>query len=322
MKLPKLVFGFFICLLLVLLTACRAKEAAATVSNEVEAIEIISLLNDFKIDATKELAGEEGAKQWRVMVSGADLTQSYQVLKDYGLPRPVRAGRDNTKSTGLFPAPEEVRQQQLSALESDIERMIWLLPGVVRVKAIVSPAESDVLQFNPSSATASIVVVVREKEPAFKPEHVRDLVAGSVAKLKAENVRVTIATELPRLTPATLPVKQIQTVHIVVISIIAALLLALLSLLGYALHVRRKKKTNPPAAGGEAVTIEPGQEIARVATLTPPENFSASNGQVASSAKSQTAETPRQLPPEGVITDDLLRVDKVKKAESKTAVGA
>ncbi|MFN0121538.1 MAG: hypothetical protein ACKV2V_13680, partial [Blastocatellia bacterium] len=243
-----------------LLTGCRAVEEVATIPTEIEAIEIISLLQDFQIEARKAQIGEEGARQWAVHVPGADVSQAYRVLRDYGLPRPARAGRDKAQSGGLFPSPDETRQQQLNALESEIEKMLWMLPGVVRVKAIVSPAGGDILEFNPAQATASLVVVSRDKQPGFTQEQVRELVAGSVARLKPESVRVTIATELPRVTPGGVTAKAEDRFHQLIIGLIAALAVAICGLLGFALY-RARAARRAALAAGETEGFEPGSEL-------------------------------------------------------------
>lgn len=228
-------------IIFVLLTtaACRQQEAVATVDTEIEAIEILSLLDDHQITAKKEETGEEGAKRWKVTVSAANLAASYRLLRDYGLPRPHQTGRETAQSDTLFPSPERAKQQRLHELETEIKRMLWLLPGVIRVKAIVSPADGDLLQFDPSQATASIIVVSREKEPAFSLDHIRELVAGSVAKLKPENVRVTIATELPRTKPAPVNAHRVS-VHRTVILALTILILLLIGLI--LLHAIRQRR--------------------------------------------------------------------------------
>jgi type III secretory pathway lipoprotein EscJ len=228
---------FLGCMFIILsaMTGCGGQEDVATVPTEIEAIEIASLLNEFKIEAFKIPAGEEGAKQWRVMVKAGEAATANRILRDHGLPRPNQTGRETARGDGLFPSPEDVKQQHLHELETEIERQLWLLPGVLRVKTIVSPAGGDILEFNPSPASASVVIVCQEKEPAFSIEHVRELVAGSVAKLKPENVRVAIATELPRAQMVHNPEEGRSIIHRIAISVIVVLVLAITGLVALSL---------------------------------------------------------------------------------------
>src|ERR1700754_3430653 len=59
----------FLIACLCLMTACGDVEVA-TVPSEKEAIEILTLLFDNEIDAHKEEVGEEGAKQWKIIIDG------------------------------------------------------------------------------------------------------------------------------------------------------------------------------------------------------------------------------------------------------------
>src|SRR6267142_243290 len=55
-------------ILLVIMTGCRSATSLATVSGEDEAIEILNVLHENGIEARKEEAGEEGVKQWRILL--------------------------------------------------------------------------------------------------------------------------------------------------------------------------------------------------------------------------------------------------------------
>ena len=214
------------------MASCGGKEEVATVSTEIEAIEILSLLNEFKIEAVKIEAGEQ-EKQWKVAVDAQNVAQANRILKDHGLPRPGKVGREAESGDSLFPSPDEVKQRHLRGLETEIERQLWLLPGVLRVKAIVSPGSGDILEFNPSPATASVVIVCQQKQPAFSIEHVRELVAGSVPKLKPENVNIAIATELPRAQLVRNPEGDRSGAHRMIIGVILILGLTLAGLISF-----------------------------------------------------------------------------------------
>ena len=180
------------------MTACGSSEVA-TVSNEDEAIEIVTVLYDNGVDATKQEAGEDNGRQWKVFVSNGDQAKAYRILHDNGLPRPSGEGREGAgKEDGLLKSVSAEKARRLKEVETEIERELRMLPGVIRVKANVAPAEDDILELKAPEATASVVLVTKDKEPKFSAEHVKSLVAGAVPKLKGDNVRVTIAYDPPR----------------------------------------------------------------------------------------------------------------------------
>src|SRR5215831_14131219 len=184
------------------MTACGSSEVA-TVSNEDEAIEIVTVLYDNGVDAAKQEAGEDNGRQWKVFVSTGDQAKAYRILHDNGLPRPSGEGREGAgKEDGLLKSVSAEKARRLKEVETEIERELRMLPGVIRVKANVAPAEDDILELKAPEATASVVLVTKDKEPKFSEEHVKSLVAGAVPKLKVDNVRVTIAYDPPRAASA------------------------------------------------------------------------------------------------------------------------
>src|SRR5262249_55450661 len=111
---------FLGCMLIILsaMTGCGGQEEVATVPTEIEAIEIASLLNEFKIEALKIPGGEENAKQWKIMVKAGEAVSGHRILRDHGLPRPNQSGGGVQKGDGLLPSPKNVKQKHLHELET------------------------------------------------------------------------------------------------------------------------------------------------------------------------------------------------------------
>lgn len=251
--LKRILFRVSIILLLGFTVACGSTEVA-TVPNEDEAIEILTILYDNGIEGAKQEAGDETGKQWKISVGSSEVASAHRVLHDHGLPRPADQGREGAaKEDGLLKSVSAEKARRLKEIETEIERQLRMLPSVIRVKANVALADEDVLELKPAEATASVVLVSKEKEPTFTEEHAQRLVAGSVPKLKPENVRVIIAYEPPRaLITRSIDVSR-RNRFVTGIVVIGVLSIALVGLL---VHARRKNNLTPGDASPSGQPVE------------------------------------------------------------------
>jgi type III secretory pathway lipoprotein EscJ len=199
-----------VCLLSILLlgmTGCQGPTSLATVSTEDEAIEILNVLHENGIEARKEEAGEEGVKQWRILLDqswfggSAEVAMANQVLQDNGLPRPTNAGQQANSESGVFKDESTRKAEQLKQREADLQKKLRLLPGVVGVEVSIVEPEDSAININPYPSTASVLIVSKDDPPRFEAETVRGLVARSVPKLNPESVYVAITTKPPRTLP-------------------------------------------------------------------------------------------------------------------------
>jgi len=232
-------------MLVLVSTGCGDSEVT-TVATQDEAIEILTVLYDGDIDAYMQEVGDEGAKRWRILVEGklfegGMTAKAHRVLRDNGLPRPTVAGREEAaKEEGLLKSVSAEKAKRLKEMEIEIERQLRLLPGVVRVKTNVAPAEDDPVELNPPPATAAVVVVCKDRQPGFTDQHVRELVAGGVPRLKPENVRVATTYEPPHpLAPRAIDRSRRNRL----VSGIVLLSLLTVVLVGLLLVARRKRNT-------------------------------------------------------------------------------
>ena len=193
-------------ILLVIMTGCRGAASLATVSGEDEAIEILNVLHDNGIEARKEEAGEEGVKEWRIMLDqgwfdSSEVAMANQVLQDNGLPRPAKTADQANAESGVFKDESTRKAEQLKEREADLQRKLRLLPGVTGVEVTIVEPEDSSININPYPSTAAVIVVTKDDPPNFEIETVRGLVARSVPKLSPENVYVTIKTKPVRPLP-------------------------------------------------------------------------------------------------------------------------
>jgi type III secretion protein J len=245
-------------------TACNDADVT-TVNTQDEAIEILTVLYDAGIDAYVQEVGDENARQWKILAEGRLFegglsAKALRVLRDNGLPRPTVAGREEAaKEEGLLKSVSAEKAKRLKEMEIEIERQLRLLPSVVRVKTNVAPAEGDAIELNPPPATAAVVLVCKDKEPGFTDQHVRELVAGGVPRLKPENVRVAITYEpprplLPRAVDRTRRTRLISGV--ILVSVLTAALGGLIT------WARRKKGGEPGPAPNQSATGDAGTTLA------------------------------------------------------------
>ncbi|WP_352431247.1 hypothetical protein [Pyrinomonas sp.] len=186
-----------------LLSACGEK-TVATVSNEVDAIEIIDVLRENGIEAEKVETAEGEAKRWSIVVKegmfdGGTFQLAVQVLRDHGLPRPEETPN---KESSLFPGSEEARRaEEQRRLRADIERQLRALPGVTRVIVNLVVPGDQTLEIEKTEPSASVLIVHKDQQPAFNERQVQNMVAKAVPRLKPENVSITMSQQPPRPIP-------------------------------------------------------------------------------------------------------------------------
>jgi type III secretory pathway lipoprotein EscJ len=257
--------------------ACNDAEITS-VGTQDEAVEIVTVLYDNGIDSYTREIGDEGARRWTViaegkMFEGGLTARALRVLRDNGLPRPNDEGREGAaKEEGLMKSVSAEKAKRLKEMEIEIERQLRLLPGVVRVKTNVAPAEEDALALNPPPATAAVVVVCKDKEPGFTEQHVRELVAGGVPKLKPEYVRVAMTYEPPRpLVPRA--VDRSRRNRLLFGGVVFGLLS--LALIGTVTEMRRRRKLLPESPSNVDRDRREGDSLD---ALSPNDRSAAANG--------------------------------------------
>lgn len=188
-----------------LLSACGEK-SMAKVTNESAAIEMITRLTEYDLDAGKEEVGEGPTTRWNVYVKegwlgDGEAGRATTVLSYYGLPRPEDLTASAMESGMGFPDPEAARARLGRDIETKIEKQLRLLPGVARVKASVVLPDNDDIKVKPYKASASISIVRKEEKPGFTIEQVQNQVAPSVPDLQPQNVSVTMSYQPPPVIP-------------------------------------------------------------------------------------------------------------------------
>jgi len=247
-----------------LLAACGEKTVATT-EDEFEANRMFDILHSRELPVDKY--PKEGEKPgWNIVIDegwfgDGEAAVATQVLNDYGLPRTKELLPETTSPYGMT-SEHEVKKRQNREKEIQIEKQLYLLPGVTKVGVLIAQPDNDTLSAlsgDKTPPTASVLVVQKEMPPKFSDDDVRSQVSGTVAELKPENIRVTTTYQPLREIPLEKLVAQRRSNKIYALG--TGLILLLASALGaiwYVLKRRRKpaeSETEQLTAGDDAPEI-------------------------------------------------------------------
>lgn len=192
-----------------LLTACTENVAIINGIDERDANEIVVFLASKGIRAEKVaapsaggIAGGGGAQLWNIHVPSNMITESMAILNRNGLPR--KQGQTLLQlfgDTGLVPTDLQQKIRFQAGLAQQIANTIRQIDGVIdaNVQLSVPPEDSG------QPITTSVYVKhqgVLDNPSSQLVTKIKQLVAGSVAGLKLENV--TVISDRSRFTDITL----------------------------------------------------------------------------------------------------------------------
>lgn len=180
---------------LLLTTSCTTAEIVAHDRDESAAIEIIAVLGESGIEASKSLREGRGEPRFDVAVAKDDGLRAYQTMKAHGLPRTTRAGTEEIIGDGsLVPKLGEEHDRRQVAAIGDIVNALERLPGVREAIVVGSIAEVQPLappdEPRPRSKASVVIVHAPSKTPPVAVETVRALVAARLPRVKPEEVHV------------------------------------------------------------------------------------------------------------------------------------
>jgi type III secretion protein J len=193
-------------LLSLFLAACDSDLAVVHGLSEMEANEILVVLDDQGISGQKRV--EEGRiVTWNVVVPGNRAKDAMRMLVANRLPKPRSFGLKEVYpagSGGLIPTKTEEKAKFLMAMQGEIEGMLKALPGIQEARVQVVVPEKDVIRdvdTPPPPATAAVTVVYNPddgKKP-IEEERLQKLVANAIEGLKPQNVQVFMKENRPPL---------------------------------------------------------------------------------------------------------------------------
>lgn len=176
-------------LLMFTLTAC--KEALHSRLSEPEANEVLAVLSEAGIAASKQRIDDSN---YQVDVDGADLQRALLILRSEGLP-PVRHPTmgEVFKKEGLVSTANEERIRYLYALSEELAATLRKIDGVVDARVHVVIPFNDPLSTRTVPSSASVFIKHRPNvDLGTISASVKDLVIASVEGLKYENVALIV----------------------------------------------------------------------------------------------------------------------------------
>lgn len=184
-------------LLFILLVSC-AKEGLYHDLNEEEANEIIIVLQQNGIVASKKKEIRQNEVFWVVVMSRSDLAQAREIVKSAGLPRIKELGLAGVyKEKGLIPTPDEQKARFLLALKGEIINSLEKLPEVIDADVILNvPTERELGEGVKKRPTASVIVKTKPATKESSSIHegkMQEFVAGAVEGLAPRDVSVIIS---------------------------------------------------------------------------------------------------------------------------------
>ncbi len=184
---------------IVLFSTCSGKRLQ-TVADETDANEILDILREHGIEATKTQIGEGEKIVYEIHLNGdpTEYGAAIQLMEDHCLPQPMPP---KVESSGIVSSLEVEKAKDLRRRKISIESLLRSLPGVTCVDLTIVPPEDRSLSLNPYKSTAS--VTVRHKTPKFgiSVDQIGRMVAGGVPGLTADNVFVTLTQQPLRPLP-------------------------------------------------------------------------------------------------------------------------
>lgn len=193
-------------LLLLMLISCAQSFELVTNLQEMEANEILVILNEKKIVGAKSTKTAQNKQVFTISVKEQDFESALKLLVENRFPRELSSGYDKVYplgSGGLIPTKAEERAKFLMALQGEVENLIQILPGIVRARvAIVLPDPDTLRRLNApeprSSASVAVVYVpLSDGTPPIRAEGIKSLVASAVEELGPDEVTVVMTPNFP-----------------------------------------------------------------------------------------------------------------------------
>jgi type III secretion protein J len=176
-------------LLLLFLAGCQ--EILFGQLSEHDANEVLAVLADARIDATKKHVKDN---TWRVEVDKSAFSSAVAVLRSAGVPNTQFSGLQETfKKQGLGSSPVEERARLMHAVAQELEKSIKVVDCVVNARVHINIPTPDRYGSEPVKSSVSILVKHRPGcDVAFLPEQVRTLATNAVENTAADAVSVML----------------------------------------------------------------------------------------------------------------------------------
>ena len=176
-------------LFLSLLALCGCNQELYHGLSEKDANEMLAILQQHGITATRELA--DGG-QYKLSVDDSHFADSIDILKRVGYPHEAyRTIADIFPGDGLVTTPFEQRARMTYALDQELAHTLSQIDGITNARVHVVLPETDSQKDSIGKPTASIVAIVRPGiDKADITPKIRQIVSNSVSGLNFKDVSV------------------------------------------------------------------------------------------------------------------------------------
>ena len=178
---------------LVLLNGCSSTKVQ-TVEDEAEANQIINVLREYGLRATKLETLDGNRKSYEIYISGGDeeYGAAIQLMDEHCLPQ---VKPPPIESEGLVPSGEVEKARDLQRMKMNIENQLRNLPGVTCVIVNLGKADDKQLTLDPDPASATVSVKYKTPKFDLNTQQIARMVAGGITGLEAEKVYVTLTRQ-------------------------------------------------------------------------------------------------------------------------------
>lgn len=195
---------FFLMVLFVFTVSCGRMDLYQNLTEE-ETNEILVLLSQNGIKASKKKVIEQNESSYTVQVREADLVKARHLLVQQSLPRRKELGLTGVyKEKGLIPTPDEQKARFLLALKGEIINSLERVPDIVDADVVLNVPQkdefADVEKQKFQRPTASVVVRVKPSSQGVETiseSKIQQFVANSVEGMNPRDVTVIISYIMP-----------------------------------------------------------------------------------------------------------------------------
>lgn len=198
-----------------LLTSCGSQQEILSGLSEVDANQVIVLLQSKDISATK-VSVPGRTVTFSIKVSGSDEKEALKLLVDNKLPKVKSPGLAQVYPVGgggLIPSATQEKAQLMMALQGEIENMLLVLPGIVQARVVIVLPDNSIVRDASAAqphSTASVAIVYNpdaKGAASVTSDEVKYMLASAVPDLSASSVTVVMAAN----TPATFSEPKVET---------------------------------------------------------------------------------------------------------------
>ncbi|MBU4485227.1 hypothetical protein KKA47_07405 [bacterium] len=181
------------------LTGCKRLGLHHDLSEE-EANEILVLLNQNEIKATKIKEVRQNETFWIIEVHSDDVMRARVLLQQNDLPSRKAAGLEEVyKEKGLIPTPDEQKARYLLALKGEIINSLEKIPEIIDVDVVLNvPDREEFAEPGTPQKRPSAAAVIKARQPLgggspLSEMKIQKFIANAIENLDPRDVTVIIS---------------------------------------------------------------------------------------------------------------------------------